>query len=274
MARSSSRAADDAALWARADRHLVRYGHYFQPVIIDKAHGRLHDDHRRPAHPRLRLGTDEHDSRPQPSRDHGRDPRAGRRSRAPLQPAAVAAGDRSREALAKLAPGELSRVLLLSTGGESNEAALRMAKTATGSYEILALSRSWHGVTQGGRLRRPTSAAGEGYGPAPPGSFVLPAPTPYRPHFSTGDTYDWEAELDYGFELFDRQSTGNPAALILESILSSGGVIVPPKGYLKAAGRAGAGSVACWSSSTRRRRVSAGRDTCSIASTTGWCRIS
>ncbi|MFX8554344.1 aminotransferase class III-fold pyridoxal phosphate-dependent enzyme, partial [Acinetobacter baumannii] len=43
------------------------------------------------------------------------------------------------EALAKIAPGDLGRVLLLSTGGESNEAALRMAKTATGGHEVLAL---------------------------------------------------------------------------------------------------------------------------------------
>ena len=138
------------------------------------------------------------------------------------------------EKLATLAPGNLERVLLLSTGGESNEAALRMAKTATGGYEILALSRSWHGVTQGAASATYNSSR-HGHGPAAPGSFVLPAPMPYRPAFLNGDTYDWEAELDYGFELYDRQSTGSPAALILESILSSGGVIVPPKGYLKAA---------------------------------------
>jgi 2,2-dialkylglycine decarboxylase (pyruvate) len=68
-----------------------------------------------------------------------------------------------------------------------------------------------------------------------PGSFVLPAPTPYRPTFEKNGVYDWEAELDYGFELFDRQSSGNGAALIMETIMSSGGVVVLPKGYLKAA---------------------------------------
>jgi 2,2-dialkylglycine decarboxylase (pyruvate) len=62
-----------------------------------------------------------------------------------------------------------------------------------------------------------------------------PGPSSYRPRFLRGDDYDWEAELDYGFELYDRQSAGAPAALILESILSSGGVIVPPPGYLSAA---------------------------------------
>ncbi len=137
------------------------------------------------------------------------------------------------EALAKIAPGNLSRVLLLSTGGESNEAALRMAKTATGGYEVLALSHSWHGVTAGAASATYNSSR-RGHGPALPGSFVLPAPTPYRPRFG-GETYDWKAELAMGFDLYDRQSSGAPAALILESILSSGGVIVPPDGYLKAA---------------------------------------
>ena len=33
------RAESDDALWARADRHLVRYGHFFQPVIIESASG-------------------------------------------------------------------------------------------------------------------------------------------------------------------------------------------------------------------------------------------
>ena len=125
-------------------------------------------------------------------------------------------------------------MLLLSTGGESNEAALRMAKTATGGYEVLALSRSWHGVTHGAASVTYNSNR-FGHGPAAPGSFVLQAPTPYRPRFTKGEDYDWEAELDYGFELFDRQSAGRPAALIIESILSSGGVIVPPHGYLAAA---------------------------------------
>jgi 2,2-dialkylglycine decarboxylase (pyruvate) len=138
------------------------------------------------------------------------------------------------EQLAAIAPGALERVLLLSTGGESNEAALRMAKTATGGYEVLALSRSWHGVTQGAASVTYNSSR-HGHGPATPGSFVLPAPMPYRPRFLKGEDYDWEAELDYGFELYDRQSAGAPAAIILESILSSGGVIVPPPGYLRAA---------------------------------------
>jgi len=224
----------EKALWERANRHLVRYGYYFQPVIIDKAHGAFMTttDGRRildfasgqmstilgHSHPEITAVIQE---------------QAGELVHLYSQLLSRPVIDLA-EKLAQIAPGRLERVLLLSTGGESNEAALRMAKTATGRYEVLALSRSWHGVTQGAASATYSSNR-QGHGPAAPGSFVLPAPTPYRPAFLKGDTYDWEAELDYGFELFDRQSTGNPAAFIVESILSSGGVIVPPAGYLKAA---------------------------------------
>ena len=46
--------------------------------------------------------------------------------------------------------------------------------------EVLALSRSWHGVTQGAAAATYNSSR-HGHGPAVPGSYVLPAPTPYRP---------------------------------------------------------------------------------------------
>ena len=226
--------ASSDALWARANRHLVRYGHYFQPVIIDKAQGAVMtttEGRRILDFASGQMSTILGHSHPEITaviREQAGD-LVHLYSQLLSRPVIDLA-----EMLAKLAPGNLERVLLLSTGGESNEAALRMAKTATGGYEILGLSRSWHGVTQGAASATYNSSR-HGHGPAAPGSFVLPAPMPYRPSFLTGDTYDWEAELDYGFELYDRQSTGSPAALILESILSSGGVIVPPKGYLKAA---------------------------------------
>src|ERR687890_561834 len=46
-------------------------------------------------------------------------------------------------------PEPLERAMFLSTGGEANEAALRMAKLASGKFEVVALTRSWHGVTAG-----------------------------------------------------------------------------------------------------------------------------
>ena len=139
--------------------------------------------------------------------DHGRDPRAGGRARAPLQPAAVAPGDRPRRDAGQLAPGKLERVLLLSTGGESNEAALRMAKTVTGGYEVVgavALVARRHA----GAGAATYNSSRRGYGPAAPGSFVMPAPTPYRPRFMQGRGLRLGGRARLRLRTLDRQSSG------------------------------------------------------------------
>ena len=137
------------------------------------------------------------------------------------------------DALAALLPDSLCKVLPLSTGGESNEAALKMAKLATGRYEIVAFDRSWHGVT-GGAGSATFNGARRGYGATIPGALALPTPHAYRSPFASDGGYDWRSELDWGFESIDRQSTGSLAAMILEPVLSSAGVIELPDGYLAA----------------------------------------
>ena len=136
--------------------------------------------------------------------------------------------------LAESLPEPLEKVLLLTTGAESNEAAIRMAKLVTGKHEIVSFARSWHGMTQAA-ANATYSSGRKGYGPTAPGNFAIPTPNPFRPDFvdETG-AFDWQRQLDYAFELIDAQSTGSLAACIVEPILSSGGVIEPPLGYLAA----------------------------------------
>jgi 2,2-dialkylglycine decarboxylase (pyruvate) len=71
------------------------------------------------------------------------------------------------EALGAMLPPGLDRVLPLSTGGEANEAALRIAKTVTGGWEVVAFDRSWHGVT-GGAAAATFSGGRRGHGPGQP----------------------------------------------------------------------------------------------------------
>jgi len=133
------------------------------------------------------------------------------------------------EALARLVPS-LPKAMLLSTGGEANEAAIKIAKLVTGRWEVVGFAQSWHGMT--GAAASATYKAGRrGYGPMAVGSFAIPAPNAYRPRFGG---LDWQAELDDAFDLLDRQSTGNLAAFIAEPVLSSGGIIELPEGYLAA----------------------------------------
>jgi 2,2-dialkylglycine decarboxylase (pyruvate) len=133
------------------------------------------------------------------------------------------------EELANQVP-ELSKVMLLSTGGEANEAAIKLAKTVTGKWEIVTFTKSYHGVTAGSAAA--TFKVGrKGVGPLAPGYFAIPAPNAYRPRFAG---VDWRRELDDAFDQVDAQCTGNLAAFIAEPILSSGGVIDLPLGYLAA----------------------------------------
>ncbi|MGI5244420.1 aspartate aminotransferase family protein [Dactylosporangium sp. CA-139066] len=130
--------------------------------------------------------------------------------------------------------GRLEKVLLLTTGAESNEAALRMAKLVTGGHEVISFARSWHGMTLAA-AGATYSAGRRGYGPVAPGNFAIAVPNAYRPDVTDADgNLDWRRQLDLGFDLFDAQSVGAPAACLVEPILSSGGVIEPPPGYLAA----------------------------------------
>ncbi|ORX94419.1 pyridoxal phosphate-dependent transferase [Clohesyomyces aquaticus] len=136
--------------------------------------------------------------------------------------------------LTDLTPKGLDKAFFLSTGGESNEAAIRLAKFYTGKFEIVGLSASWHGMV-GAANGAQYHSGRAGYGPVFPGNLCLQAPNAYRSIFRhPNGTYDWETELDYGFSLIDRQSCGSLAAVIVEPILSSAGMHPLPAGYLTA----------------------------------------
>jgi 2,2-dialkylglycine decarboxylase (pyruvate) len=135
-------------------------------------------------------------------------------------------------------PAGLTKSLFVNTGSESNEAALRMAKLHTGGYEVLAVGGSWHGIT-GGASGVSFASDRKGYGVPVPGMFAMPEPNAYRPYIQ-GATEEESALacLELGLKMFDMQSSGRPAAIIIEPIISAGGVLVPPKAYMQALRRA------------------------------------
>jgi 2,2-dialkylglycine decarboxylase (pyruvate) len=223
----------DREFWDGVAANLVRYGGSFDPVIIARAKGSyVHD-----ADGRAILDFTSGQMSALLGHSHPRVVETVQRQMAEV--AHLFSGMLSwpvvnlAKRLAGLAPG-LDRVLLLSTGAESNEAAIRMAKLVTGKHEIVAFSKSWHGMT-GAAASATYSAGRKGYGPASVGSIAIPAPNSYRPRFRTADgELDWRTELDDAFALVDAQSTGSLAALIAEPILSSGGLLELPLGYLAA----------------------------------------
>jgi 2,2-dialkylglycine decarboxylase (pyruvate) len=223
----------DPAFWASANKHLTRYGPDFETIIVERAQGSFVYD----ADGRAIL--DFTSGQMSAVLGHTHPDIVATVDRQMRSVAHLFSGMLSRPVvdlasrLAALAPG-LDRVQLLTTGAESNEAAIRMAKLVTGGHEIVAFAQSWHGMT-GAAASATYSAGRKGYGPAAAGSFVIPAPNSYRPRFARPDgSNDWQAELDDAFQLIDNQSTGNLAAFIAEPILSSGGILELPLGYLAA----------------------------------------
>jgi 2,2-dialkylglycine decarboxylase (pyruvate) len=230
-----SELAVDRAFWDDVDRHVIRYAAGpFTPEIVVRAEGSwlYTEDGRRlldftsgqmsailgHSHPavvetvRRQVGTLDHLF-------------SGMLSRPVVDLARRLAGT---------LPEPLEKVLLLTTGAESNEAAIRMAKLVTGRHEVVSFARSWHGMTQAA-AGATYSSGRKGYGPAAPGNFAIPTPNAYRPDFTHADgTLDWQRQLDFSFDLIDAQSVGSLAACIVEPILSSGGVLDLPPGYLAA----------------------------------------
>ncbi|WP_088157481.1 aspartate aminotransferase family protein [Achromobacter xylosoxidans] len=146
------------------------------------------------------------------------------------------------EAVAQLAatvardwmPAGLSKSIFVNTGSESNEIALRMAKMHKSGFEILAIGGSWHGVTSGAGSVSYASDR-KGYGVPPAGVYVMPEPNAYRPYIAGMDAEQSAlACLEIGLKMFDMASAGRPAAIIVEPVISAGGVLVPPKSYMQA----------------------------------------
>jgi 2,2-dialkylglycine decarboxylase (pyruvate) len=139
---------EEGGFWQRARRHMLGYGGDFVPFVPARAEGSfLYDAAGRKvldftsgqmsailghSHPEIVAIVREQIGR----LDH--------LFSSMLSEPVVALAER----LAGLVP-DLPRAMLLSTGGEANEAAIRLAKLVTGKWEIVGFAQSWHGMTGG-----------------------------------------------------------------------------------------------------------------------------
>ncbi len=131
-------------------------------------------------------------------------------------------------------PGNLTKTIFINTGSEATEVALRMAKMYTDGYEVLALGGSWHGIT-GGASSVSMASDRKGYGVPAPGVFVIPEPNAYRPYIPAAtEEAAALANLDLALKMFDMQSAGWGAAIMVEPVISAGGVLVPPRSFMQA----------------------------------------
>ena len=136
--------------------------------------------------------------------------------------------------LAGVAPAGLKKVVFLSTGSEANECAMRIAKSVTGRTGMLGFSRGYYGISLATRnLSSISDHPGKtDFQPAPANQNKLITPTCRRCPVKQQYPSCSAACLDVSLELLSSQQE-NVAAVIIEPVLSAGGMIFPPKEYLQ-----------------------------------------
>ncbi len=135
--------------------------------------------------------------------------------------------------IVELAPAELSHVFFTNGGAEAVENAVRMARLHTGRHKVLSTYRSYHGATHGaialtGDPRRWPSE------PAIPGAVKFWGPYTYRSAFhSSSDEEECERALAHLANTLMVEGAHTVAAVILEPVVGTNGILVPPDGYLR-----------------------------------------
>jgi len=150
-----------------------------------------------------------------------------------VQPAfAVDARSEAARLIAELAPGDLNKVFFTNGGAEAIENAVRMARLHTGRHKIFSTYRSYHGATAGaitltGDPRRWPSE------PSLPGVVHFWGPYAYRSSFhAESEAQECERALAHLRDTITFEGPQTVAAVVLESVVGTNGILVPPDGYL------------------------------------------
>lgn len=136
------------------------------------------------------------------------------------------------EAILSVAPEGYKKVFFTTAGAEAVENAIRMARVYTGRQKVLSRYRSYHGNTSGaimatGDKRRFNNE----YAHSVVHFF---GPFPYRSDFwSENEAQETERALHHLRRVVESEDPSNIAAILLESLPGTVGVIVPPAGYLE-----------------------------------------
>lgn len=136
------------------------------------------------------------------------------------------------EALARTLPPELQTFQMYTTGSEAVEAAIRLAKSYTGNYEVVAFHRAWHGRTHGAMSLMGASPLKHGYGPYAPG--VIRSFNAYCYRCPLGLRRE-TCEVACARSLeghYEEAGEGRLAAVIIEPTQGVGGVIEHPPEFL------------------------------------------
>ncbi|MGI9577611.1 MAG: aminotransferase class III-fold pyridoxal phosphate-dependent enzyme, partial [Microthrixaceae bacterium] len=136
------------------------------------------------------------------------------------------------ELIASHAPVGLDKVFFTNGGAEAVENAIRMAKVHTGRHKILSAYRSYHGATAAAiaATGEPRRWASE---PTVSGSVHFFGPYLYRSEFGAAtEVEECERALAHLESVVAMEGPATIAAIILETVVGTNGVLVPPEGYL------------------------------------------
>lgn len=145
---------------------------------------------------------------------------------------ANAARSEAARLVAERTPGELNKVFFTNGGADAVEHAVRMARLHTGRYKVLSRYRSYHGGTDTAvNLTGDPRRWSNDYGNA--GTVHFNGPFLYRSSFHA-ETEEQESQraLEYLDKLIQMEGPATIAAIILESIPGTAGIMVPPPGYM------------------------------------------
>ncbi len=139
--------------------------------------------------------------------------------------------------LAEITPGDLDRFLYVLGGAEANENAIKLARAYTGRHKILARYRSYHGATAGAMAATGDPRRWAWEPNLMPGVVHFLDPYRYRSTFHRGRADVTEAEfcndyLSHLEEVIQMEGPATIAAVLIETVTGTNGVIVPPQGYL------------------------------------------
>jgi len=134
------------------------------------------------------------------------------------------------ERLTARLPKELNTALFCCTGSEANELALRIARAATGATGVIVTDYAYHGNTQATyEISTESCPAGQ----RPDHVVTVPVPDTYRGTHRGADAGErYAAHVREAIDLLASRGL-SPAALVIDTIVSSGGVVTPPPGYLR-----------------------------------------
>lgn len=135
--------------------------------------------------------------------------------------------------ICELAPGDLNMVFFTNGGAEATENAMRMARVHTGRHKVLSAYRSYHGGTAAA-IQLTGDPRRWGSEPSTPGIIKFWGPYPYRSQFySQSDAEESERALQHLEDVIMVEGANNIAAIVLESVVGTNGILVPPPGYLQ-----------------------------------------